>query len=289
MIQSVLSRPYFVALACLALAFPCAILADEVADIEFAALQTEAKKSFKEGVMPFVKTYCMECHSNRRTKGGLNFEPALKNPGESSASRKWLQAYANVNAHDMPPDDSDQPSPEERQKFLDSLGQIKYLSAKDPGPFAIRRLTKVEYGNTLHDLFGVDRSVAQELPDEVAGQGYLNSLSPMQTEQYLDIANEVLDRLLASPGKPATEPQKRLLGELPAAGSDERESARHVVQSLARKAYRRPPSPAEVDTLLGVFDLGRKNKLDYTASLRLMFKAILVSPQFLFIDYSILI
>ncbi|HEY1083320.1 MAG TPA: DUF1592 domain-containing protein, partial [Prosthecobacter sp.] len=258
-------------------------LAEDVADAEFTALQTEAKKSFKDGVAPFVKTYCIECHGNRRTKGGLNLEPALKNPGESSASRKWLQAFANVNAHDMPPDDSDQPSAEERQRFLDSLGQIKYLSAKDPGPFDIRRLTKVEYGNTLHDLFGVDRAVAQELPDEVAGQGYLNSLSPMQTEQYLSIANEVLDRILAPAGKPSTDLQKRLLGEPPAPGTDEREAARKVARTLARQAYRRPPSETEVDTLVGVFDLGRKNKLDYSASLRLMFKAVLVSPQFLFI------
>lgn len=257
--------------------------AADVLDAEFAALQTDAKKSFKDHVAPFVKTFCIECHGNRRTKGGLNLEPALKNPGESSASRKWLQAFANVNAHDMPPDDSDQPAPEERQRFLDSLNKVKYLSAKDPGPFVIRRLTKVEFGNTLHDLFGVDRSVARELPDEVAGQGYLNSLSPMQTEQYLEIANEVLNRLLAAPGQPSTKIQNRLLGPPPAAGQDEREAAKKTARSLARRAYRRPPSEAEVDTLLAVFDLGKKNKLDYAASLRLMFKAVLVSPQFLFI------
>ena len=55
----------------------------------------------------------------------------------------------------------------------------------------------MEYGNTLHDLFGVDPAVADELPDEVVGEGYLNSLSPLQLEQYLAIANEVLDRILA--------------------------------------------------------------------------------------------
>ncbi|MEN3943054.1 DUF1592 domain-containing protein [Prosthecobacter sp. SYSU 5D2] len=253
------------------------------ADAEFEVRQAEAKESFKKGVAPFVKTYCIECHGNRRTKGGLNLEPALKHPGEASASRKWLQAFANVNAHDMPPDDADQPAPEERQQFLDSLGQVKYLSAKDPGPFVIRRLTKMEYGNTLHDLFGVDVDVAQELPDEVAGQGYLNSLSPMQTEQYLGIANEVLDRILAAPGKPPTAVQKRLFGEPPAAGADPRESAKKVARSVARRAFRRPPSEDEVEVLVGVFDLGLANKLDYPEALRLMLKAVLVSPQFLFI------
>ncbi len=265
----------------LALALPC--WAQEEEDAEFAGLKADAEKSFREDVAPFVKSYCIECHGNRRTKGGLNFEPALKRPGESSASRKWVQAFANVNAHDMPPEDADQPPDEERQRFLDSLGKIKYLSEKDPGPFVIRRLTKVEYGNTLRDLFGVDPSVVQELPDEVAGEGYLNSLSPMQTEQYLGIANEVLDRILSPKGKPPTEVQKRLFGNPPAKGADPREAARKVARSLARSAYRRPPSKEEVNTLVGVFDLGRANKLDYTASLRLMFKAVLVSPQFLFI------
>ena len=65
--------------------------------------------------------------------------------------------------------------------------------------------------------------------------------------------------------------------------TDARAAAREVARSLARKAYRRPPSQAEVDVLLEVFDLGRQNNLAYPASLRLMLKAILVSPQFLFI------
>src|SRR5207249_8622891 len=110
-----------------------------------------------EEVAPFVKRYCIECHGNRRTKGGINFDPALKNPGDAASSRKWKQAFATVRTHDMPPDDEDkQPMDAERQRFLESLAKIKFLSPKDPGPFVIRRLTKVEYGNTLHDLFGVD-------------------------------------------------------------------------------------------------------------------------------------
>jgi hypothetical protein len=280
---SSLIRRTSVMTVCLTLAFGASCPAETAEDKEAVALQAEAKQAFNKGVVPFVKSYCLECHSNRRTKGGLNFEPALKNPGESSASRKWTQAFANVSAHDMPPDDADQPNDEERQRFLAGLGKIKYLSARDPGPFVIRRLTKVEYGNTLHDLFGVDPSLAAELPDEVPGEGYLNSLSPMQTEQYLGIANAVLDHILAPQGKPPTEVQKRLFGEPPAPGADLRAMARKVAQSISRNAYRRPASEAELDVLVGVFELGRANKLDPTASLRLMLKAVLVSPQFLFI------
>ena len=253
-------------------------------DTEFAALRADAKKSFLMGVTPFVTNYCTRCHGQDRQKGGINFQPALKNPGDSDSSRRWKQALANVKAHDMPPEDAKkQPTDEERLQFQDWIGKLKFLSAKDPGSFVIRRLTKVEYGNTLHDLLGVDPAVAQELPDEVSGEGYLNTLSPLQSEQYLEIANAVLDRILAPDGKPPTPAQRRLFGKTPAPGKDVRAAARKVANSLARSAYRRPPSAAELNVLLQVFDLAYENKLPYQAALRLMFKAILVSPQFLFI------
>src|SRR5215831_2200880 len=142
-------------------------------DADFAARQADARKSFKEVVTPFVDSYCSRCHGEKRQKGGINFAPALKKPGETASSKQWRRAVAKVKSHDMPPDTADKfPTDEERQKFLDGIGKIKFLSSKDPGPFVIRRLTKVEYGNTLHDLLGVDPAVANELPDEVSGEGY---------------------------------------------------------------------------------------------------------------------
>jgi len=212
----------------LALTSALSCAAEGVGDQELATLQAAAKKAFDKNAVPFVKEYCLECHSNRRSKGGLNFEVAVRKPGDPAFARKWMDAIANVNAHDMPPEDADQPSEDERKRFLDAIAQIKYLAARDPGPFVIRRLTKVEYGNTLHDFLGVDAAIAKELPDEVPGEGYLNSLSPMQTEQYLGIANAALQKMPA-------EALKRLFGNM---GDDVREVAR----SIARTAYRRPPT-----------------------------------------------
>jgi hypothetical protein len=259
-------------------------LAESRVNPDFAALKADAQKSFKDSVTPFVKTYCIGCHGQDRQKGGINFQPALSNAGDATIAKRWKQAAANVKAHDMPPTDAKkQPTDTERQAFLNGINQIKFLSQKDPGLFVIRRLTKVEYGNTLHDLFGVDSAIARELPDEVIGEGYLNTLSPLQSEQYLSIANEVLDQILPAGAATLNSAQRRWLGPAPRSGADLRVAARPVAASLARKAYRRPPSDAELDVLLGVFDLGRTNGLAYNDALRLMAKAVLVSPQFLFI------
>lgn len=272
-----------VALVCIAL-FLSTSVAALAQEQDFAALQAETKKVFEDRVTPFFKSYCTDCHGIHRMEGGVNFAPTLVAPGAPSSAKTWKQALANIKAHDMPPDDAkNQPTDEERQMFVDWMGTIKFLSPKDPGAFVIRRLTKMEYGNTLRDLFGVAPAIAAELPDEVFGEGYLNTLSPLQSEQYLSIANEVLNRVIAPQGQPPTEVQKRLFGDTPSAGSDFRAAAKTTASQLARNAYRRPASEAELELLLRVFDLAQENKLDYPASLRLILKAILVSPQFLFI------
>lgn len=259
-----------VALAHASLALSAVSSCDAMDDRDFASVQKEVKESFRKELSPFVKNYCSACHGNKRRKANLNFEKALNNPGSAMFRRYWKRALASLNARDMPPEGRKQPTEDERKKFKDWIGKIKFLSPKDPGLFVIRRLTKVEYGNTLRDLFGVDPSIADELPDEVAGAGYLNSLSPLQSEQFLGIANKVLEQIPPS-----------LFGETP--GKDHRAAANRMAQSLARRAYRRQPTEAEVEVLLDVFDLGRENDLSYHDSLGLMLKAILVSPQFLFI------
>lgn len=249
-----------------------------------AALRSDARKTFKEHVEPFVKTYCTKCHGGGRAKANVNLEVDLKDPGRGAAFLHWKKAVANVKVHDMPPADAaKQPTEAERLQFIQWIGKLKYLSPRSPGPFVMRRLSKVEYAHTLHYLYGVHPSIADGLPEEVVGEGYLNSISPLQSERFLEIANEVVGQVVAPEGKPPTAVQKRIFGRKPPKGSDPRLAARQVARSLARDAYRRPPTEAELDVLVDVFDLARSQHLDDTAALGLMLKAILVSPQFLFI------
>lgn len=247
------------------------------------ATRADAQKVFKDKVGPFVKKYCVSCH-NTRPEAGINLESALRTPGATSSFQHWKKSVAIVKVNDMPPEYADEiPSDDERRQFIEWIGKLKYLAPRDPGPFVIRRLSKVEYGNTLHDLYGVAPSIADGLPEEVVGEGYLNSISPLQSELFLGIANRVVNQVVAPDGDPPTEVQLRHFGEIPSDGTDLRAAARDVASSLAREAYRRPPTETELDVLVSIFDLGRENKLGYTESLALMWKAILVSPQFLFI------
>lgn len=246
--------------------------------------QAQAQEIFTKQVKPFLATYCSECHGEKKSKGEFTYRYAVKSAGSPAFRQLWNHAAASVKAEDMPPEkQKKQPSAAERKMFSDWVAGMKHLSPKDPGHFVIRRLSKIEYGNTLRDLFGVDPRAAAILPDEVFGAGYSNSLSPLLMEQYLLVANSVLDQLFAKPGQPPTAAEKRIFTAQPGEGLDERAAAQRIANDLARRAFRRPVSTAELDVLLRAFDLGKKHGRDFRESVRLVVKAVLVSPQFLFI------
>ena len=255
-------------------------------NLDEATLRADAQKVFKDNVSPFVKKYCTRCHGSR-AKAGINLQSALKNPVGSSASLHWKKAIANVEVRDMPPEDSSKiPSNEERLQFINGVKKIKYLAPRDPGPFVIRRLTKTEYANTLRDLYGVDTSIADSLPDEVIGEGFLNSISPLQSELYLVIASKLIDQVISPEGKAPTSIQKTLFGEVVSNESNSKKDLLKTAKFLTRKAFRRPPTMSELDVLINVYNLGLKNNLNHSESLGLMLKAVLVSPQLLFITPS---
>lgn len=72
------------------------------------------------------------------------------------------------------------------------------------------------------------------------------------------------------PGKPGT-----------AGPDDERACARQILTPLARRAYRRPTAPDDIETLMTFFDAGRRDG-DFEGGIERALQRLLVSPDFLF-------
>jgi mono/diheme cytochrome c family protein len=238
-------------------------------DASLAAARTAALKTFKEQIAPFITTYCLRCHGEKKQKAGVRFDYAIKTPAVPSFRKLWTKAVTHLQAGDMPPEGEKQPGDAERKAIADWVANLRVLSPKDPGEFVIRRLSKVELGNSLRDLFRVDPAIVGDLPDEVLGAGYLNSVSPLLMERCLMIAGDVLHKMPA-------DRQKELFDVDPA-------KAKEFATSIARRAYRRPPTEAEVEVLMRVYTLAIEKGRPHSEALRFVLKAVLVSPQFLFI------
>lgn len=90
---------------------------------------------------------------------------------------------------------------------------------------------------------------------------------------------ELVGPIDSSPPLPAS--HRRLIPNAPIQGQ-EREYARELIKKFACRAYRRPPTTAEIDRLLSCYDLAAKEKESFERGMQLAVTGALVSPQFLF-------
>ncbi len=83
-------------------------------------------------------------------------------------------------------------------------------------------------------------------------------------------------------GPGVTESQKRIFSCRPGKGQGETPCARQIISSLARHAYRRPVTDADIAPLMKLFATGRQEGKSFEAGIENSLRAILVSPNFLY-------
>ena len=84
---------------------------------------------------------------------------------------------------------------------------------------------------------------------------------------------------VGGPGDTPT--RRRLFTCTPASEAEERPCAAEIVGTLARRAYRRPVSDDDLDTLLDFFDIGRQGG-SFDAGIGLALERVLADPEFLY-------
>jgi mono/diheme cytochrome c family protein len=242
------------------------------------------KFTFKEHLVPFVDQYCLRCHSPPKPKGQVNFRKLLDEATLTKERLLWENVLHNLRAKEMPPPDRKQPPAAERAAMVAYLeAQLSKLDCtqKDPGRVTIRRLNRVEYNNTIRDLVGVKFQPAKDFPADDVGYGFDNigdvlSLPTLLMEKYLAAAEKIIETAFKSP-----DIRKRILIAQPA-GKNHKEAARKILQNFARRAFRRPVRPFELDRLISLVELAEKNGDSFETGIQLALQAVLVSPHFLF-------
>lgn len=239
---------------------------------------------FTRDIRPLLEQHCFDCHDADSSKGGVNLAPYLTERDIHLDPRRWETITRLIRDREMPPPNRRRlPTPEERDRLADwlteSLRNIDYdLIPKDPGHKLIHRLSRLEYNNTVRDLFGVTNRPADAFPaDGSGGGGFDNNASalfipPILMEKYLAAAGEVL----------AVADRARIILHEPRGWAGERWAARATLHDHAFRAFRRPVEPAELDALQRLFRRTRAAGADYDEALSTALRAVLVSPSFLF-------
>src|SRR5262245_24587361 len=66
--------------------------------------------AFKAKVLPFIKKYCLECHSGEKAKGGLTLEGYTSEAHARKDRKNWLAVQHVLAAGEMPPKNKPQPT-----------------------------------------------------------------------------------------------------------------------------------------------------------------------------------
>lgn len=163
-------------------------------------------------ILEFLKVRCLECHNSGTKKGGLDLA-ALMNAGipadggNEPAFIRWVKVHDRVRDGEMPPNRKARPPLDDGKLFLAGLGGALASADKarlaGKGRTALRRLTRVEYENTVRDLFDLPGIPLQALlpPDGSVGGFDRNSealgISHVNLAKYLEAADHALDLAIA--------------------------------------------------------------------------------------------
>lgn len=242
-----------------------------------------AATDYVRDVLPLMQKYCHTCHGGQKTKAGVNFVQFKTTPDMLSDAKLWQTALRMVADKEMPPEDKPQPAANEREliwKWIEV--SLKNSDAtklpKEPGRVTARRLSHLEYNNTLRDLLGVDAHYADAFPSDGSGGGGFDNnadtlfTSPLLMEKLLDAATDALDKM----------PDTRLSRSSSAASGQTRDAARGVLLYFATRAYRRPAASDELERLMKLFDAASTKGGAFYAAIRGAARAALVSPNFLY-------
>ncbi len=267
------------------------------------------KQDFEQKVLPIIESRCLSCHRGEKSEGEFDLSRFPNGNAAVDAGDAWDRVAKRIRLNEMPPQGSPGLNDEQKgdfQRWVDtrpSQDLCKQLASEETqswyrGYVMSRRLTQLEYRNAIRDLTGMGLPAGDEPPvDGAGGEGFDtvgDSLftSTIHLESYLSIADRLIDEALpleaTVPGAGLLKTGKPLPGlEVERWNSVAAEhrgvEAAKVVESFARRAWRRPVLVEETTRLMTLYDRTLARTQSPSVALREPLKAVLVSPHFLFV------
>jgi mono/diheme cytochrome c family protein len=178
-------------------------------------------------MQPFLKKYCVECHSENVQKGDFRVDNLSPKVGTENTPQ-WLEIMERINSGEMPPEDAKlRPQAEESGKIVEWIaarmkeGEAARMAAR--GRVSFNRMTRDEYVNTVRDLIGVeydakDPGALLEDPEWHGFEriGSVLTLSPSNIEKYLTAAETILAEAYPDPLPANAKPAPPFGGSKPA-------------------------------------------------------------------------
>jgi mono/diheme cytochrome c family protein len=207
------------------ISFTAIILAAQLAVVERASADPSSKPvGLDAATVAFFQQHCVRCHGAKTAEADLRLDRLDADVDRREVFIRWHTIVERLRAGEMPPRDEPQPTAAEQTAAIDFLhAKLDAASQrrKESGRVVLRRLNRVEYENTLRDLFAVDVDIREMLPEDAIALGFDNvgaalNVSPMLMERYLEAIDAVLNAAVAQPpAVPSNKESHELVDSLP--------------------------------------------------------------------------
>ncbi len=179
-----------------------------------AAARADASEAeYRKEIQPLFRKYCYSCHAGAVRSGGVVLDATSSYAALKQDRKLFQKVLQNLRSGLMPPAGMVRPTEAETHRIAQWIKTDVYgidPADPDPGRVTVRRLNRVEYANTVHDLIGVDYDTQTEFPPDDAGHGFDNigdvlTLSPMLMEKYLNAAQTIVTQAVPTASKVVAE------------------------------------------------------------------------------------
>ena len=153
----------------------------------------------------FFDSFCISCHGMEKSKGDLRLDQI--DVQKWNAPSLLNDIHTAIESGEMPPEDAPRlPEPDQLKALQKVLRNQLRLLAEKQKPGMLKRLSRVEYQNTVNDVFGIDFSLLDRLPLDNIEAGFNNNadnlhMSVFDMESYFTIANLIAESVVSD--KPA--------------------------------------------------------------------------------------
>lgn len=165
-----------------------------------APLASAQGPDFEADVLDFLDRNCLHCHEGNKAKADLDLGRYLTQEDARAAPQDlWKAGWKTWDQAMPPPRHEEQPTPEERQRFLAWLDAEDGLgSTPPPAETVLRRMNRSMYRHAIEDWLGVNvpKEVLATLPQDETGDGFDNvgaslTMAEDALQRYLEAAEVI--------------------------------------------------------------------------------------------------
>src|SRR5262249_40038184 len=125
--------------------------------VTMMALLLASTAAFAAPPANFFEKHCVTCHDANTKSGGFDITALKFDPKDSENFARWVKVHDRIAAGESPPKKQPRPTGDEipsapKTRHDDLVAAERTALAAD-GKTRLRRMTRVEYENTVRDLF----------------------------------------------------------------------------------------------------------------------------------------